>query len=123
MATSSYSKSAGGLGTRIGRIKDCLSSGPCSSTGAAVVSKAQNGVFFTVKSRDFLESEGRLGLDLLMQRMERKQQKFSLKRELKIAEAVPVQRRGRQTVRKTPVVVVNDEENLNSGSPAAVERR
>lgn len=67
----------------------------------------------------FPDSEGRLGLDLMVIQKERQQQKFSFERQLKTAEAAPVRRVVRSNCTETSVVVLDKEEDVKSGSLAA----
>lgn len=55
--------------------------------------------------------EVRAGMDMMVILKERKDQKFALKRKLKVSEAVPIQKEVLQTVGNTFVVVVDDVDN------------
>lgn len=67
---------------------------PAPEQGAPVVRKERHGGFHTVESRDFAFLEERLGLDLKMILKKRQQQKFTMKRVLKAAEAAPIREGG-----------------------------
>lgn len=62
-------------------------------------------------------------MDLIVMLKERQQHKFVLERELKAAEAAPVRKGVRPNLRKTFVLMPNDEENVKSDSPVAEGKR
>lgn len=76
---------------------------------APAASEVWHGVSHTMESRDFPESEGRLGLDSVVIQKERQQEKFALERKRKVADVALVWEGVRPTVRGTSIVAMKPE--------------
>lgn len=66
-------------------------------------------------SSTFLDSEGRLGLDLTAIVKERQKLKSELLRELNAAEIAPIRNGAQPTIRETFILVQDDEDDVKSG--------
>lgn len=92
---------------------------PVPARAVLAVSEKRHWLSDAAESKDFRNSEGRLGVDLMVIQKKRQQQKFALEQKLKAAKALPVQKTVPSMVIKTIVMVMDVEEDAKSGLPVA----
>lgn len=91
---------------------------PVPERGVPTVSKEKRGPSHTVESRDLLNSEERMRLDLTVMLKEGKKQKWEFEWKLNVVDAAAARRRVLSNAWETSVVLLGDEDGVKSCSDA-----